>query len=243
MTFRNSYESSTRAEAYSKLDFSGTYYLAFRDLPELISQNVEGRMALDFGCGAGRSTRFLQKLGFNVVGVDISEAMLEKAREIDPAGDYRRIKQSDLSEFKTNTFDVVLSAFTLDNIPTLDAKVANFREIMRTMKKDALLVSVVSSPEMYTHEWVSFSTKEFPENKNAKAGDKVRVQFQTDKSKEDPVVDVFWPDASYREVFYAAGLEIIKTHKPLGKKTDTCKWISETKIPPWVIYLLKKEKK
>jgi hypothetical protein len=36
MTFRNSYESQTRAEACAKLDFSGTSYLAIRDLPEII---------------------------------------------------------------------------------------------------------------------------------------------------------------------------------------------------------------
>jgi len=50
---------------------SGTYYLAYRDLPALIQQHVPGRRALDFGCGAGRSTRFLQRLGFQVFGADI----------------------------------------------------------------------------------------------------------------------------------------------------------------------------
>jgi len=31
---------------------------------------VRGRKAVDFGCGAGRSTRFLRTLGFDAVGVD-----------------------------------------------------------------------------------------------------------------------------------------------------------------------------
>jgi ubiquinone/menaquinone biosynthesis C-methylase UbiE len=87
MTFHNSYEMPDRAEAYSKLDFSGTYYVAFRDLQEIILSNVKGQKALDFGCGSGRSTRFLEKLGFQTIGVDISEAMLRKAIESDSSGE------------------------------------------------------------------------------------------------------------------------------------------------------------
>ena len=59
MGFENAYEDSDRADAYSRLEFPGTYYLAFRDLPELIADYISGSNALDFGCGAGRSTRFL----------------------------------------------------------------------------------------------------------------------------------------------------------------------------------------
>jgi acetylornithine/succinyldiaminopimelate/putrescine aminotransferase len=57
-------EDKTRAEAYAKLEFPGTYYLAYRDLPEIIRKHVKERAAIDFGCGTGRSTRFLQRMGF-----------------------------------------------------------------------------------------------------------------------------------------------------------------------------------
>jgi hypothetical protein len=33
MDFRNVYEDSKRADAYAKMEFPGTYYLAYRDLP------------------------------------------------------------------------------------------------------------------------------------------------------------------------------------------------------------------
>jgi predicted TPR repeat methyltransferase len=56
--------------------------LAYRDLPRIISEHVKGRKAIDFGCGAGRSTRFLRRIGFDVVGVDIAEDMIKKARGI-----------------------------------------------------------------------------------------------------------------------------------------------------------------
>jgi hypothetical protein len=47
MDFRNTYEEPERASAYDELRFGGTYHLAFRDLPSLLSEHVEGKDALD----------------------------------------------------------------------------------------------------------------------------------------------------------------------------------------------------
>ncbi len=239
--FSNVYEDTERADAYSKLESPGTYYLAYRDLPNIISEHVKGRKAIDFGCGTGRSTRFLKKLGFNVVGVDIAEDMIEKARELDPEGDYRLIKDGDFSQFKNNTYDLVLSVFTFDNVPTMGKKVKIFRGLWALLKDEGRIVSVVSSPEIYTHEWASFSTKDFPENKRAKSGDKVRI-IQTDTEDKRPVVDVVWTDRSYRETYKRAGLELIKTYKPLAKESEPYTWVNETRVAPWVVYVLKGRK-
>jgi SAM-dependent methyltransferase len=239
MGFFNSYEDAKRAEAYAKLEFPGTYYLAYRDLPEIIFEHVKGRKAIDFGCGTGRSTRFLQKLGFNAIGVDIAEEMIRKARELDPKGDYRLIEDGDLSQFKDTDYDLVLSVFTFDNIPTMEKKVQNFIEIRSLLKSEGRLVNLVSSPEIYTNEWASFSTKDFPENKYAKSGDKVRI-VQTDLEDKRPVEDVVWTHEYYQEVFKKAGLGLVKTYRPLAKENEPYKWVNETRIAPWVIYVLKK---
>jgi len=34
---------------------------------------------------------------------------------------------------------------------------------------------VFSSPEIYTHEWTSFSTRDYPDNERARDGDMVRI--------------------------------------------------------------------
>ncbi len=240
MEFSNSYEDAKRAEAYAKLEFPGTYYLAYRDLPKIILERVKGGKALDFGCGTGRSTRFLQGLGFDVVGVDIAEDMLKKAREIDPHGDYRLIEEGDLGQFLGDSYHLALCAFTFDNVPTIEKKVENFREIARLVKNEGVVVNLVSSPEIYTHEWASFSTERFPENKNARCGDKVRI-VQTDLEDERPVEDIVWTDECYREVYDRAGLGLLKTHRPLAANTEPYKWVNETSVAPWVIYVLKKK--
>jgi ubiquinone/menaquinone biosynthesis C-methylase UbiE len=238
--FSNVYEDAKRAEAYAKLEFPGTYYLAYRDLPEIIFEHVKGRKAMDFGCGTGRSSRFLRKLGFDVVGVDISEDMVRKAREIDCDGDYRVVVDGDLSLFEDRSFDLVLSVFTFDNIPTLEKKVRNFSEIKRLLKSGGRVVSLVSSPEIYVYEWASFSTRDFPENRRAKSGDRVRI-VMTDVEDRRPVVDVVWSPESYQETYRMAGLEIVKVYKPLAKDSEPYKWVNETRIAPWTIYGLKKK--
>ncbi len=238
MDFSNSYEDKKRAEAYSKLEFPGTYYLAFRDLPKIVSRNVRGTRALDFGCGTGRSTRFLHKLGFTVTGVDVSRDMLKKANELNPEGDYRLIEESRL-HFEDGAFDLVLSAFTFDNIPTAQKKMANLREIGRVLAKEGTFINLVSSPDIYVNEWTSFSTRDFPENKKAKTGDKVRI-VQLDTDDKRPVEDIVWPDRDYREVYAKAGLELIDSIRPLAKNSEPFKWINETKIAPWVVYVLKR---
>lgn len=240
MEFGNVYEDATRAEAYSKLEFPGTYYLAFRDLPKIIMEHVEGRKAIDFGCGAGRSTRFLQRLGFTVTGVDIAKDMIKKARELDPEGDYRFIRDSDFAVLETGAYDLVLCAFTFDNIPTMEKKVRNFRGLGGLLHNNGIIVNLVSSPEIYTREWASFSTKDFPENKRAKSGDRVRI-IQTDTEDKRPVEDILWSDIKYKEAYKKAGLELVMTYKPLAKQSEPYNWINETRIAPWAIYVLKRE--
>jgi len=241
MGFSNVYEDARRAEAYAKLEFPGTYYLAYRDLPETIYAHVKGRRALDFGCGTGRSTRFLRKLGFTAVGVDISEDMVRKAREIDARGDYCLVREGDLSQFKDNSYDLVLSVFTFDNIPTMEKKVRILREIRRLLKSGGIMLNLVSSPEIYTHEWASFSTRDFPENRHAKSGDKVKI-IVTDLEDKRPVEDIVWSHESYQEAYNKAGLRLIKTHKPVANPSEPYEWVNETRIAPWVIYVLEKQK-
>lgn len=237
MNESNCYHDRIRAEAYATLEFPGTYYLAYRDLPEIIAKHQTGRKALDFGCGAGRSTRFLRQLGFDVIGVDVAPAMLDKAREIDPEGDYRLIASSLSDVVAPISFDLITAIFTFDNIPTWEKKTGILRELRNVMKPDGCMVQLVSAPEIYLHEWTSFTTKDFPENRNARCGDKVKI-IMTDVPDRRPVEDIFWTDACYREVFARAGLNVVEKYAPLGREDEPFSWVNETRIAPWSIYVL-----
>jgi SAM-dependent methyltransferase len=235
--FSNVYEDAQRARAYADLEFPGTYYLAFRDLPVLLRKYVCGARALDFGCGTGRSTRFLRELAFAVIGVDVSEAMLHQARGRDSHGDYRLVADGTLAGFGSGTLDLILAAFTFDNIPTDQQKSSALRELRRLLTPGGRLVVVVSSPSIYWHEWVSFSTRDYPENRSARDGDSVRI-VMLDVPDRRPVVDIVCSDTHYRELFAAAGLCVVDAVRPLATGTESVQWVSETTIPPWTIYVL-----
>ena len=237
MPFTNVYENSTRAEAYAKLEFANTYHLAFRDLPQIYRDHVKGIAALDFGCGTGRSTRFLRSLGFDAIGVDISEEMLEHARHVDAAGDYRLIPGDDMSALPSGSFALIQSAFTFDNIPGEDNKVRLFRDLGGLLAPHAVLINIVSAPEIYVNEWASFSTRDFPENRDARPGDQVRI-ITTDFEDRSPAIDILWPHESYAKTYSEAGLKIVEVRRPLATGAEPYRWISETHVAPWAIYVL-----
>jgi ubiquinone/menaquinone biosynthesis C-methylase UbiE len=242
VTFANCYEDGTRADAYATLEFKNTYHLAYRDLPAILGEHVRGRKSVDFGCGTGRSTRFLRQLGFEVEGVDIAEEMIRKARELDPSGDYRLIASNDvpgddLRSLQSRSYDLVLAAFTFDNIVGRDNKARILRDLGSLLNRDGKLVMIVSRPEIYTHEWASFSTKDSPENQTAKSGDRVRI-IVTDHADPRPVEDILWTDEAYREVFKEARLRQLRKFEPLGREDEPYRWVSEVEIAPWAVYVL-----
>jgi len=235
--FSNAYDDRTRADAYAKLDFPGTYYLAFRDIPAIIKRHVQGTKALDFGCGTGRSTRFLEGLGFDTMGIDISEPMLAQARERDPDGIYRLVPDGNLDELESGAYDLILSAFTFDNIPTMDRKVVLFESLKRALKDNGRIVSIVSAPEIYVNEWASFSTKDYPENREAKSGEAVKI-VMLDVEDRRPVEDIIWTDVAYDETYHHASLRVVDKRRPLAGSCEPFRWKSETIIAPWVVYVL-----
>ena len=237
MNFPNCYEDKARADAYSTLEFKNTYYLAYRDLPAILREHVHGTEAVDFGCGTGRSTRFLRELGFEVTGVDISEDMIGKARERDPAGDYRLVPGDDLSALTPGAYDLVLSAFTFDNVAGDETKQRIFRALRGLLKTTGKIVHVVSRPEIYWHEWASFSTRHFPENRAAQSGETVRI-IVTDHADQRPVEDILCTDASYRKIFEASGLRVVEKYEPLAAGDEPYQWVNETRVAPWAIYVL-----
>ena len=234
--FTNVYEDRDRARAYADLEYLGTYHLAFRDIPQLLARHVTGTRALDFGCGAGRSSRFLRDRGFDVVGVDISEPMLAEAKARDPQGTYLRLTNDDFGPLGSRRFDLIFAAFTFDNIPGRERRTALVAALAARLAAGGRLVILVSSAEIYVNEWLSFSTRDFPENRNATSGDLVRV-IMLDVPDRRPVEDIFWTDADYREMFGSAGLEILEVHRPLGNDADPFEWVSEREVSPWAIYV------
>ena len=237
MSFTNDYADTERAVAYDQLGFAGTYLLAFRDLPDLLEAHVAGRRALDFGCGTGRTARWLAALGYDAVGVDVAAEMVAVARRRDPAGDYRVIGDGAFGDLPAGGFDLALAAFTFDNIPGRGHRARLLRGLRGLLAPAGRLVVIVSTPEIYTREWVTFTTRDYPENRRARCGDVVRIRT-TDYDDPRPVEDILWPDADYRTLFAETGLRCLTHARPLATGEEGVAWVSETEVAPWSLYVL-----
>src|SRR5919106_3204662 len=163
--------------------------------------------------------------------------MLDQARALDPSGEYHLVRVNIAGEFVPGSFDVILAAFTFDNIPNGTAKADALNGLRSLLAPDGCLLLVVSSPAIYVNEWVSFSTQDFPENRHACDGDRVRI-IMLDVPDRRPVEDVFCTDAHYRRLFESAGLRVLDVQSPLATGKESTRWVSETTTPAWGIYVL-----
>jgi SAM-dependent methyltransferase len=94
------------------------------------------RRAVDVGCGEGRMCRMLQARAILTVGIDPTAALLDRARALDPSGDYRAAS-AEAMPFADGEFDLVLSCLTLIDIP--DFRHA-FREMVRVLEPGGTLL-------------------------------------------------------------------------------------------------------
>jgi ubiquinone/menaquinone biosynthesis C-methylase UbiE len=234
--FHNTYDDADYAASYAGLEWEGTYHLVRRELPGILREHVRGRRALDVGCGTGRSSRLLRACGFEVMAVDIAPNMIARARELDPGGDYRLVEGGDVGRLPAGAFDLVLAAFPFDNMPMAD-KPRMLAGLRDRLAPQGRFVNVVSSPAIYSHEWTSFSTRAFPENRHAADGDVVRI-VTTTFTHGRPCEDVLCSDETYRRMYAEAGFTVLADHRPLGRADDGVPWVSETRIAPWVIWVL-----
>jgi len=108
------YFSPEIAEAYDKMwsnvksHGSGAGKTIKDSYERFFSMVPKGGLILDVGCGTGFVDKYLAGRGFDVVGVDYSDAMLDIARRNVPDCEFRKMDIRKL-EFEDHAFDGVLA--------------------------------------------------------------------------------------------------------------------------------------
>ena len=75
--------------------------------------NVGGKSAIDIGCGEGRFSRLLSQLGAGVTGVDLTEALIARARAMSTGETYMLGDAENLSDVESESFDIAVSYIVL----------------------------------------------------------------------------------------------------------------------------------
>ncbi len=173
--------------------------------------DVSGLDALDAGCGTGYLSRHLADRGARVVGVDLSDKMIEIARERSPEIDFRVDSVSKLGTVHDGAFDLVVANYVLMDVPHLMDTVEAFHRVLREGGK---VVTVFSHPC-------------FPqgERTDGPAGEATfawtRPYFEPHKVVEPPwghfTSDFIWfhrPLSDYWKAFTSAGFAVTRFEEP-----------------------------
>ncbi|GAF20500.1 MULTISPECIES: class I SAM-dependent methyltransferase [Shouchella] len=131
---QNKYDEPNFYEAYKRMPRSveglkgaGEWHVLKTLVPNLANTNV-----LDLGCGFGWHSRYFHDLGANqVIGIDLSEKMIQTAREMtnQEGIDFRQGAIEDI-EFKAGSFDVIFSSLALHYVKSYQEVVRNVKQLL-----------------------------------------------------------------------------------------------------------------
>ncbi len=228
-------KSEEAALRYCKTAQSLYRYLAYRDLPALISKNVNGNRAIDYGAGTGFSTQFIANQGFDVVGLEVCEEMLKQAKANFSHLNFSLIKNNTIP-FPSESIDFVFSSFVLFEIGDR-AKMNNYlKEASRVLKKNGIFIAVTGNEELYRKDWLCLQV-DYPENKDLKSGDRAKLSLPEEGLE---FIDFFWTLRDYDYFFKDAKLNLLEKIFPLGQASEPFEWKDEKTHAPYVILIATK---
>jgi SAM-dependent methyltransferase len=106
-----------------------------------IKELPAGARVLDVGCGGGTKSKYLIAHGCKVVGIDISEKLLDIARREVPEAEFEELSMIDLDTMP-ETFDGVFAQASLLHIPKKDAGEVVKKMIRRLASNGLVYIAV-----------------------------------------------------------------------------------------------------
>ncbi|MGI9183945.1 MAG: class I SAM-dependent methyltransferase [Solirubrobacteraceae bacterium] len=85
---------------------------------------------LDLGCGAGTFTAALAGVGASVIGADVAEAALRRARQRHPGLEFRRVACGDALPFADGAFDLVWSSEVIEHVADTARWLSEVRRVL-----------------------------------------------------------------------------------------------------------------
>lgn len=106
---------------------------------------LQGKSVLDLGCGYGWHSKFAAEQGAaSVLGLDLSERMIEEARRRNSAPNViYRVCGVEEYDYPENTYDLVISNLVLHYVADLDSV---FGKVFRTLKTGGVFLFNIEHP-------------------------------------------------------------------------------------------------
>jgi 2-polyprenyl-3-methyl-5-hydroxy-6-metoxy-1,4-benzoquinol methylase len=131
------------------------------------------KSVLDVGCGAGEITAALARAGFDVVGVDIAEEALRRARVRTPELDLRRAEVGGEWPLADASYDAVWAGETIEHVTDTAAWLS---EVRRVLRSGGVLLLSTPAHERLTLLGLALSARRFEERFDPRAD---HVRFYT----------------------------------------------------------------
>lgn len=117
-------------------------------LETLHANGIENGLVVDLGCGSGIWARELSRAGYDVLGIDVSPAMIEIARKRVPRGEFRT---GSLLRAKLPTCDAVTSLgeclnYMFDKTNSIHQLRGVFERVYSALKPGGLFVFDIAEP-------------------------------------------------------------------------------------------------
>ena len=134
MAQQNIYDNETFFAGYKKIRDNEANANNLFEIPALFSMmpDLQGKRVLDLGCGFGEHCkRFVECGAEKVVGIDISEKMLEvaKAENADPKITYINMPMEELAQLQEQ-FDVVISSLAFHYVEDFEGVIRNIHSLL-----------------------------------------------------------------------------------------------------------------
>ena len=118
-------------------DYTRTRAFIPEDIKNLAQYSLFGERVLDSGCANGRLFEILRSVDY--IGIDISEKLIEIAKQKYPKGKFLVADALNLL-FPNNFFDKIYSISVLHNIPSKEFRLQYLKEAKRVLKPGGLLI-------------------------------------------------------------------------------------------------------
>ena len=203
--------------------------------------DVSGEKVIDIGCGEGRFCRLLSDLGATVTGVDLTEALIERARSVGSKGEgYLVGDAEDLAEVSDDEFDLAVSYIVL--VDLLDYRLS-IREAYRVLRPGGRFVVCNVHPMRTASRsiagWIRDSSGKlfYPLDNYTEEGPR---EF---KWWGESFINMHRTISSYVGAFLDAGFVLEGLHEPVPSDeqlVENPKFDDELRVPNFIIYVLKK---